>query len=185
MGSDKCADPASAYKDMAPPDYTKPVDPQSDYVLDHWCGRATTLPADGVGASCFWKGPAFDENVPSPDETHVMLDQRVAHQEGSGAGGPAITTYNEYILDGKLLFEELEKNAAGTILAVMYSKSRDGDDSKSKDNAQQQSKLQQAKYKLDKPLPVIFLDQSFDARDGKGSPWVFNKEDQPTSDVTV
>lgn len=177
-GGADCKDKDSAYYNQCD---GQNCTAESPMVSKSWCTNVpdSEWPQHGNGARCFWKGVAFDTTgEDSKDETHDMLDWRTDHQDTmDGPYKDNTLAWNELILDGHRMLEALDEDPAATVLAMVYSGSPD--------TAKNMAEMFQKKYKLDKPVPIIFLDTAVDVRSGDSTPWVFKEKDQPDSELMV
>merc|ERR1719264_1437752 len=97
--------------------------------------------------NCLYKGAAFYPlGGTSKEDTHAMLKYRLAHQHGSKEN------WNKMMLDGEVLLQELAKDAAATIPAIIYNPKVAVD---AKTVATKMAQEMAVMYKLTKPVPVI------------------------------
>lgn len=183
-----CDDHCSPYYNKVPPGCSQDINGDSPNVKGCVCSNMdkSKWPTTwGHGPDCFWKGVAYyPKGGDSTDETNAMLSWRVQHQSEPGPDAPAhdpMSFWNEMILDGQRLLDELKSDAAATIPAIVYIPKMDPN---AKQAAIGLAKDMMNTYKLVKPVPVIKLDTDVDVRDGKGTPFVFEAEPEEM-DITV
>jgi hypothetical protein len=131
------------------------------------------------GTKCYWKGPAWYPGANAPDETHGMLDQRVKYQSKKGApphnnSGDNYIQWNEMVLDGKLLVEELRKDPAATLPAIVYIPDVHGEQyaiTAAKTLAKNFAKAYPSSVRT--TIPLIKVDTKVDASKKDSKPFVF------------
>jgi len=176
VDASSCSDPACAYFDKC--DGQK-CSNNSKQVYTCECANQ---PQSGwpksweQGPVCFWKGPAFYPPAGrSADETHTMLDQRVMFQSNPGQQ-PLPDNYiqwNEMVLDGNLLLEEMERDPVATMPAIVYIPDVHGKPYAVNAAKQMAQQLQKLHPKMTKPVPIIMVDTKVDARQPGSKPFVF------------
>jgi hypothetical protein len=173
--SASCDDPTCAYKNMCD---GQTCTNMSTCVTSYWCkNKMDKRPTSWEeGTNCYWKGPAWYPGANAPDETHGMLDWRVTHQSKTGQGDKQHQdnhmNWNEMVLDGKLLLEEMREDPAATLPTIVYITSvNPGAVNTAKNMAQQFT----AKYpsSVRKSIPLIKLDTNVDASKKDSKPFVF------------
>lgn len=85
-------------------------------------------------------------------------------------------------LDGNLVDKALEEDPTGVIVALVYS-SQMG--TEALENLKVMNQNFMKKYKLGKPLPMIYLNRSANVTKGDAKPWVFKPEDQLNETATL
>lgn len=117
---------------------------------------------------CFWKGPAYDLQAETADDTWQMMKWRVQKQDYTpwtplplNIQSP-VAYWNEAIVDSELLLKMLKEDAAGTIPAIVYTRGS----KVLRESAQHIAKVMQEAYHLPKPVPVIALDTEVDLKSG-------------------
>jgi hypothetical protein len=176
---------ASYFNRCNPPEYSETCTGDDPQVNKCWCENYHGgKPQDGTGHQCYFKGVAWDsvQGKDSEDETNKMLDWRVTPtREGSGGQyGPAITIWNEMVLDGRRMEEAMAVDPAGTIVAAVYAGKDDWSKGMKRPAAQHMARQMQQRWHLSKPIPVIELLTTVDTQTGKKTPvWKYNPADQP------
>lgn len=153
-----CDDDTCAYASRDPAtNYTTYVNGESIAV------KGGVMPDCSNPGMCGYRGPAFyKETGYVPDETFGALKLRADIAVSSGL-------WNEFVIDGELMRQELQHNPGGTILAIVYASSFPGD---GKAAAMEMAQTFAAEWNMDVPVPVIKVDLSVDVRSG-GNPFVF------------
>lgn len=168
-----CDDPACAYNNQDP-ESGDTATGTSPHVSRCWCEDPRHYDATKTNEEqCYWKGPAFymADGV-SQDQTRQMLAQRVANSEGvDDVGGGQTRVKNEYwdeiVLDGNVLQDELTRDAVSTIPAMVYAKG----DANGRARAQEMAQTMMEMYSLPSPVPLIAIDAEKDV--STGGPFVF------------
>lgn len=171
-GSMDCDDPMSAFNNVDP-ESNKPATGSSPHVTRCSCESPLAFKATKTtDEQCYWKGPAFYlPDGASDDGTRKMLAQRVANSEGEEQIGNIVRVKNEFwnevVIDGKVLLEELQRDAVRTIPAMVYQKGS----AAAKEQAVVLAKEMASQYHLAAPVPVIAFDKEKDV--STGGPFVF------------
>lgn len=172
-GAMTCNDPSSAYSNIDQ-ESGGPATGTSPHVTRCSCEDPRHFDATHTNQEqCYWKGPSFYmPDGTSEDGTRKMLAQRVSNSEGvDDLGHGKIRVKNEYwneiVLDGHKLLEELQRDAVGTIPAMVYVKGS----AHGKEQAVAMAVAMQSQYNLPAPVPVIAIDLEKDVR--TGGPFVF------------
>lgn len=166
-GTYSCQDKTCAYAFRDPAtDYTTYANGESD------CVQGGMNPADGCDAgNCGYKGPSFyKETGLIPDDTFKALKWRADLQT-------AKENWNEFVLDGELMLQELQRNPAGTILAIVYASNFPGD---GKAAATAMAQAMANDWNMPVPVPVLKVDLAVDVTSG-GSPFVFEEVEEMTA----
>lgn len=160
-GQAACEDKNCAYLNLDPAtEWTTTATGESPCVSDGMLGSESCT---DVG-TCGYKGPSFyKETGLIPDQTFDMLVWR------ANVGGEL---YNEVIIDGELMIQELQYNAAGTIPAILYT-------SGGKSAATSMAQDMQSRWNMASPVPVILIDLDVVVTTG-GNPFVFEDADEMT-----
>lgn len=163
-GRDICGDNRSAFANRdADTNYTTKVQGNSTNVAGCACGDDPSK----LG-NCFYKGAAyFPEDGPSHDDTREMLKYRLAQQSPGNAAN-----WNEMILDGSVLLDLLERDAASVIPAILYNTDVNP---RARDLAQKVAQDMADHYKLKKPVPVIRVNTTANVTAGE-NPFVFEHD---------
>lgn len=155
-GPGMCDDKTSAWWDIDPAT-GKEVEVTSNKVLHDYCPtrmKAHSEPTSSGQPPCFWKGPAFDsKNGFIKSETHKMMKQRLKNQEGE------IMQWDEVVLDAEIMLEELRRDPARVVPAMVYADS--GDEALSgiaKRAAQHMAEKMQREFNMAAPVPVVGID---------------------------
>jgi len=156
-----CADQNCAYRDLDPAtNYATTVTGDSAVVAD------AMQPTCSDAGRCAWKGPSyFKETGYVDDQIFNMVQWRAVNTPGS-------SYYNEVILDGELLLQELQYNAAAAITAIVYV---DG----GKDVATTMAAALQNEWNMLAPVPLIKIDLEVVVTAG-GNPFIFEDTDEVT-----
>jgi len=158
-----CDDKTCAYASRDPAtDYTTYANGESE------CVQGGMYPADEcLTAFCGYKGASFyKETGLIPDETFKVLKFRADDQDADTK-----PKWNEFVLDGELMLQELQRNPAGTIPAIVYVSTFPGD---GKAAATAMAQKMADDWNMQAPVPVIKVDLSVDVVSG-GSPFVFEE----------
>jgi len=99
-----------------------------------------------------------------------MLKYRIERYEN-----PHASVWDEMMLDGEVLMDLLEKDAAAVIPAIVYNPQFNAG---ARGMAQKLAELMKSKYKLAKPVPLIMVNTTANVTAG-GNPFVF--EEVPVS----
>lgn len=166
-GQEACDSEYCAYKDLDPAtDYHRTVRGDSAVVKDGAMGGGSPCTD---AATCAYKGPSFyKETGYIADDTFEMLKWR--------ANNMRTANYNELIIDGELMIQELNFNPAGTIPAIVYTST--GGNS-ARQAAVQMALAMQTTWGMSAPVPVIKIDLDVVVTDG-GDPFVFEDAHEMT-----
>lgn len=178
-GAQNCDDPLCAYFNQDPTDGGNATG-TSSHVTRCSCEDPRHYPATKTTEEqCYWKGPSFymPDGV-SEDATRMMLKQRVENSEGPDDRDPSIAKneyWNEIVVDGVVLQEELGKDAVSIIPAMTYAKTSDAAATASaKEKAVKMAEDMALRYNLATPVPCIAVDTEKDV--STGGPFVFEAE---------
>jgi hypothetical protein len=189
LGLGSCDNKCSAYYNVCPvngqcnPDAGQ-CKPDDAAVLRDWVGHRTEAgcPTTTEGNACYFKGPSFDgpvwdyPNGPpernwwtnvnvNADETRRMLEVRIERQKLEGPSHNDRTAqWNEIVLDGAMLAEELERDPAALVPAVFW---HSGGRSKAEKFAADFCK----RFNVEPCIPILHFDVGCDVR-GANCPFV-------------
>lgn len=172
-GRQDCTDPMCAYNNVDP-ESNEQATGSSPHVSRCSCEDSRHFDATKTtDEQCYWKGPAFYmPDGTSEDGTRKMLAQRVANSDGEEVLGGAMVRvknefWNEVVIDGNVLLQELQRDAARTIPAMIYQKGS----AAARANAEAMAETMALRYHLAAPVPVIAFDKDKDVR--TGGPFIF------------
>lgn len=185
-GEGFCEDKTSAWWNKDPKTGEECTD-KSDVVLKDYCPkrkRAGTAPMRSGDSPCFWKGPAFyPKGGFIKSETHDMMSQRIANQKDYG---DQVSTWDEVVLDAAILLEELRRDPAAVVSAMVYDDS--GDVSKTgeaKKTAMRMAKKMQAEFNMNSPVPVVGVDTQLHVHAQPDIPGPFFYGEKMTTQTTT
>lgn len=158
-----CDDANCAYNNIDP-DTGETVTGDSAHVQRCYCDGGVLHPDKTTDEQCFWKGPSFyrPDGVHG-DETRQMLVQRLAHQDGTEQRSPTEIVqksefWNEVVLDGNVLQEQLALDPARVVPAFVYLKGSTG----GRHTAQNMASKFASDYGFANPPPLIAIDVTVD-----------------------
>lgn len=176
-----CDEKDCPFNNKVPPDFTQTSNATSSNVEPCICtmNKAKRPEVWDESPKCFWRGVAFyPPGGDVPDETHDMLQWRMQHQSKPNYDDPKhdpLSFWNEMVLDGHRLLEELKKDAAATIPAIVYDPTVFPN---AKADARRLADDMQKQYGLQKPVPIIKVDTNVDVTSGQARPFIFEKADK-------
>jgi len=160
-GEGACDDKASPWYDLDPAT-GKPVTDDCHAVMGDYCqnridnGKEPLGPGD---APCFWRGPAFTTTPGAvvPSETHQMLRQRMRNQ--AAGTSDLLTTWDEVVIDSRLLYEQLVRDPTVIVPAIIYQWSPDHAHTLiAKTAAEGIAKAMQKEFNMPWTVPLVGVD---------------------------
>lgn len=130
-GMANCSDHRSAFYDLDPATYTsgdmsatggKLCTDESTAVSSCNCENVQDKPTRPEQVQCYWDGVALYKDH-KQDQTRKMIAQRIQNE---GDAYDLLSAWNEIVVDNHVLNQELERDPAPAIPAMLYVKNPDG-----------------------------------------------------------
>jgi hypothetical protein len=183
-GEGGCEKKASAWYDLDPKT-GRQVTADADCVMDDYCPnriRNGKEPLESGSPPCFWKGPAFDPRAQAQgfgeSETHEMLEQRIRNQHDIY---DRMTTWDEVVIDAELLYNELVRDPARAVIAMLYHWSPDFRKTDIAKGAALAMALEmQKEFNMSEPVPLVAVDVTMNVTaDLTRGPFFFGRHPNP------
>jgi len=151
-------------------------------VLDDYCPVRIANgkePVDSGSPPCFWKGPAFDRAKGfGESESHEMLEQRIRNQHKIY---DLMTTWDEVVIDAELLYDELVRDPARAVIAMLYHWSPDFRKTDiAKEAALAMAMEMQKEFNMSEPVPLVAVDTTMNiTEDLTRGPFFFGRHPNP------